>query len=73
MFAGLSIELLEILVTRPVKVGVAGDEYFEVLDGLNEGEVIASGPYQTIRDLKEGARVRKLKPSADSAKVQKRE
>src|SRR5207249_8794315 len=25
---------------RPVKVGIAGDEYFEVLDGLKQGESI---------------------------------
>src|SRR5206468_2196715 len=36
---------------RPVKVGVAGDEYFEVLDGLRQGETIVAGPYQAIRDL----------------------
>jgi HlyD family secretion protein len=42
---------------RPVKVGVAGDEYFEVLDGLREGETIVAGTYQAIRDLKDGARV----------------
>src|SRR5205814_679180 len=34
---------------RPVKVGIAGDEYFEVLDGLKEGETIVAGPYQAIR------------------------
>jgi HlyD family secretion protein len=43
---------------RPVKVGVAGDEYFEVLDGVREGETIVAGTYQAIRDLKDGARVR---------------
>src|SRR5215208_2102962 len=43
---------------RPVKVGIAGDEYFEVLDGLREGETIVAGTYQAIRDLKDGARVR---------------
>src|SRR6266542_4129942 len=53
---------------RPVKVGVAGDEYFEVTDGLKAGETIVAGPYQAIRDLKEGARVRAMKQSADSAK-----
>ncbi|PYO42777.1 MAG: hypothetical protein DMD33_08905 [Gemmatimonadetes bacterium] len=53
---------------RPVKVGIAGDEYFEVTDGLKEGETIVGGPYQAIRDLKEGARVRAMKPSADSLK-----
>jgi len=53
---------------RPVKVGVAGDEYFEVTDGLKPGETIVAGPYQAIRDLKEGARVRAMKQPADSAK-----
>jgi HlyD family secretion protein len=43
---------------RPVKVGIAGDEYFEVIDGLREGETIVAGTYQAIRDLKDGARVR---------------
>ena len=43
---------------RPVKVGVAGDEYFEVTDGLREGETIVAGTYQAIRDLKDGAKVR---------------
>ena len=45
-------------VFRPVKVGIAGDEYFEVVDGLREGETIVAGTYQAIRDLKDGARVR---------------
>jgi len=45
---------------RPVKVGIAGEEYFEVLDGLAEGDSIVSGPYQKIRDLKEGATVRAM-------------
>jgi len=53
---------------RPVKVGIAGDEYFEVTDGIKEGETIVGGPYQAIRDLKEGARVRAMKASADSLK-----
>src|SRR6185369_15565881 len=43
---------------RPVKVGIAGDEYFEVIDGVREGETIVAGTYQAIRDLKDGARVR---------------
>jgi HlyD family secretion protein len=51
---------------RPVKVGVAGDEYFEVVDGLREGETIVAGTYQAIRDLKDGAKVRQ----ADTTKTQ---
>src|SRR5437588_8546529 len=53
---------------RAVQVGIAGDEYFEVTDGLKEGETIVAGPYQAIRDLKDGARVRQMKQAADSAK-----
>jgi len=52
---------------RPVKVGIAGDEYFEVTDGLREGETIVAGTYQAIRDLKDGARVRQ----ADTTKAGK--
>jgi HlyD family secretion protein len=50
---------------RPVKVGVAGDDYFEVLDGIREGETIVAGTYQAIRDLKDGAKVRQ----ADTTKT----
>ena len=58
---------------RPVKVGIAGDEYFEVLDGLHGGETIVAGTYQAIRDLKDGDKVRevedttKQRPSTDQA------
>jgi HlyD family secretion protein len=43
---------------RPVKVGIAGEKDFEVLDGLKEGERIVAGTYQAIRDLKDGMVVR---------------
>jgi len=52
---------------HPVKVGIAGDEYFEVVDGLREGETIVAGTYQAIRDLKDGARVHQ----ADTTKTKK--
>jgi HlyD family secretion protein len=51
---------------RPVRVGIAGDEYFEVVDGLHGGETIVAGTYQAIRDLKDGAKVR----AADTTKQQ---
>jgi HlyD family secretion protein len=50
---------------RPVKTGVAGDEHFEVIEGLREGETIVAGTYQAIRDLKDGAKVR----AADTTKT----
>ena len=43
---------------RPVKVGIAGDRYFEVLSGLKAGERIVGGTYQAIRELKDGALVK---------------
>ena len=52
----------------PVKVGIAGDEYFEVLQGLREGETIVAGSYQAIRDLKDGAKVKEAKEPKDGTK-----
>ena len=45
---------------RPVDVGVAGEEYFEVLKGLRDGDTIVAGPYQTVRDLKDSTHVRAM-------------
>lgn len=46
---------------RPVKVGIAGEKYFEVLSGLKDGEEIVGGTYQAIRELRDGALVRPAK------------
>jgi HlyD family secretion protein len=43
---------------RPVKVGIAGEKYFEIVSGLKEREKIVAGTYQAIRDLKDGALVK---------------
>ena len=58
---------------RPVRVGIAGEKFFEVLTGLKEGEDIVGGTYQAIRELKDGALVRAQKidpkkPGAAAAK-----
>ena len=45
---------------RRVRVGIAGEKYFEVLDGLKAGERIVAGTYQAIRELKDGQLVREL-------------
>jgi HlyD family secretion protein len=37
----------------PVRVGIAGDEFFEVLTGLSRGDSIVAGPYQAVRDMKD--------------------
>jgi HlyD family secretion protein len=43
---------------RPVKVGIAGEKYFEVISGLESGERIVAGTYQAIRELKDGQLIR---------------
>ncbi len=55
---------------RPVKVGIAGDRYFEVLGGLKAGDRIVAGTYQAIRELHDGATV-KQEVAADSSKGKK--
>ncbi|MFI5255825.1 MAG: efflux RND transporter periplasmic adaptor subunit [Gemmatimonadales bacterium] len=53
---------------RPVKVGIAGEKDFEVLDGLKAGDKIVAGTYQAIRELKDGATVRETKVDTKDAK-----
>ena len=53
---------------RTVKVGIAGDEHFEVLTGLKKGETIVAGSYQAIRDLKDSSKV-KAAPAGGPAVV----
>lgn len=43
---------------RPVVIGIAGEEHFEVVEGLSEGDSIVAGPYQTVRDLGDSTAVR---------------
>ncbi|MEJ2216475.1 MAG: efflux RND transporter periplasmic adaptor subunit [Gemmatimonadota bacterium] len=42
----------------PVKVGITGQEHFEVLDGLAEGDTVVAGPYEAIRSLTNGKAIR---------------
>ena len=53
---------------RPVKVGIAGDRYFEVLTGLKAGDRIVGGTYQAIRELKDGALVKEAVTPTPAAK-----
>ena len=46
--------------TVPVKIGISDDNYWEVTDGLREGDEIVSGGYRAIsRDLDDGKKIRK--------------
>ena len=42
----------------PIKIGIAGDKYFEVLSGLQVGDQVVTGPYNSVRGMKDGDLVR---------------
>ena len=44
----------------PIKLGIAGQEYFEVLAGIDVGDNLVAGPYQMIRQLQDGDLVRNV-------------
>jgi HlyD family secretion protein len=45
-------------VFTPVKTGVAGEQYFEVTDGLKAGDQVITGPFASVRGLTDGEDVR---------------
>ena len=38
----------------PIKMGIAGDKYFEVLSGLKQGDQVITGPYSSVRGMSDG-------------------
>ena len=38
----------------PIKMGIAGDKYFEVLSGLKAGDQVITGPYNSVRGMADG-------------------
>ena len=45
----------------PVTTGITGATDIEVLSGVNNGDEIVTGPYKTLRDLKQGALLKRDK------------
>ena len=43
---------------EPVKTGIAGEKYFELLTGLKDGEEVIIGPFSSVRDLRDGVAVK---------------
>ena len=44
----------------PVKIGISDENYWEITDGLKEGDEIVTGGYRAIsRDLEDGKKVTK--------------
>ena len=42
----------------PVKTGIAGEKYFEVLSGLKPADQVIIGPFSSVRELKDGGAVK---------------
>ena len=51
----------------PIKTGLTGELDIEVESGLKEGESVISGPFKTLRTIKEGDKVKEM--SEDKAKA----
>jgi HlyD family secretion protein len=46
----------------PVKTGIAGDKYFEVLSGLKAADRVITGPFNSVRDLADDTTVKVEEP-----------
>lgn len=42
----------------PIKIGIAGDRFFELLSGLKAGDQVITGPYNNVRGMADGDPVR---------------
>ena len=52
----------------PVKTGIAGDKYFELLPGtLKESDQVITGPFASVRNLRDGDSV-KIQPAEGTAR-----
>jgi HlyD family secretion protein len=56
---------------RRVTVGITGEKDFEIVSGLEEGDVIVTGPFKALRTLKTGDHVKatkkkEMKPGEDA-------
>jgi HlyD family secretion protein len=56
----------------PVKIGICDDNYWEITDGLTNGQEIVSGGYRAIsRDLDDGKKIKRGTPDKGEAKETK--
>ena len=53
----------------PVKIGISDDNYWEITEGLGEGQEVVSGGFKAInRELEDGKKIRKGPVSGEKAK-----
>jgi HlyD family secretion protein len=41
----------------PVRLGIAGDRFFEIVSGLQPGDEVVTGPYDSVRNMADGDEV----------------
>ncbi len=62
---GVFIIVDDFVKFMPVELGVAGEDDFEVLSGLEEGQKVVTGPFRILRELKDGALVKAVKSKSN--------
>lgn len=60
-------------VERPVRTGISDETRVEILGGLKPGEKVVTGPFRSLRDLKDGTAVRVTTPDEDGKDKKKNE
>jgi len=48
----------------PVRTGIAGERYFEALGGIQEGDLVITGPFSEVRNLEDGDAIRVIERAA---------
>lgn len=49
---------------RVVRTGLSSDSHIEIIEGLSAGESVVTGPFRTLRTLRDGERIRAIEPAA---------
>jgi HlyD family secretion protein len=58
----------------PVKIGISDDNYWEITEGLTEGQEVVSGSFKAItRELEDGKKIRKGPSMGDKEKAQEKQ
>jgi len=54
----------------PVKIGISDDSYWEITEGLHEGQEVVSGSFKAVtRELEDGKKIRKGPATGDKEKA----
>ncbi|MEW5805853.1 MAG: efflux RND transporter periplasmic adaptor subunit [Acidobacteriota bacterium] len=67
----LMVEGKAILV--PVEVGISDEFFVEIKSGVKEGDMVVTGPYRTLKNLKEGDKIKEKKEEEEAEKDKKEE